>query len=147
MGIRKWDICLTFSGSESSLTSNLFKSNTEIPCVNSNGLSLNTDINDLYNIARTIGEEYKMLIENGAGRLLRAATLWEDATKTLFTTNCSWNLTQNMCEKICSELFVSPAPSGNYPFPTPEIINKYSSGKLKKMISVGYRNEYLKSLD
>ena len=109
-------------------------------------LSLNTDITDLYKIASKFGEEYKSLIENGAGRLLRAPTLWEDAAKTLFTTNCSWKLTQKMCEKICSELFVSPTPSGKFPFPTAKIINKYSSKDLKKMIPVGYRNEYLKSL-
>lgn len=110
-------------------------------------LSLDTDITDLYKIAKKTGEEYKLLIENGAGRLLRAPTLWEDAAKTLFTTNCSWKLTQKMCETVCSDLFVSTqTPSGIFPFPGPEIINKYSSEELKRLIPVGYRNEYLKSL-
>ncbi len=51
-----------------------------------------------------------------------------------------------MCETVCSDMFVSQTPSGIFPFPSPEIINKYSSEELKRLIPVGYRNVYLKSL-
>ena len=67
--------------------------------------------------AENAGAEYVQLIRKGAGRLLRSPTLWEDAAKTLFTTNCTWALTRKMCEAVCSRAFIEPAPSGRYPFP------------------------------
>jgi len=109
-------------------------------------LNFDSDISGLYQKAKEIGKSYEKLIRNGAGRLLRSPTLWEDAAKTLFTTNCSWSLTEKICVTICSEKFIPAAPSGAFPFPPPDVINRYSNGDLKKLIPVGYRNRYLKSL-
>ena len=39
----------------------------------------------------------------GAGRMLRSPTAFEDAVKTLCTTNCSWSLTKVMVGKLVSE--------------------------------------------
>jgi len=109
-------------------------------------LSIDANISGLYQKAKEIGKQYEKLIRKGAGRLLRAPTLWEDAAKTLFTTNCSWSLTEKICETICSEKFIPASPSGAFPFPSPDVINGYSSNELKKLIPVGYRNRFLKSL-
>lgn len=109
-------------------------------------LGLKEDTTGLFNTALRIGGPYPELIRKGAGRLLRGATLWEDAAKTLFTTNSSWALTQRMCEKICSPIFSIPSPSGRYPFPNPSSLIRESPNSLKKKMPIGYRAEYLKLL-
>lgn len=109
-------------------------------------LGLKEDTAGLFKTAQRIGGPYPELMKKGAGRLLRGATLWEDAAKTLFTTNCSWALTQKICEKICSSTFSMPSPSGRYPFPNPSSLAGESPESLKKKIPIGYRSEYLKLL-
>jgi len=109
-------------------------------------LGLHIDTSELLHIAKKMGSDYAELVKKGAGRLLRSPTLWEDAAKTLFTTNCSWALTKKMCESICSKAFAPPSPSGSYPFPQPHPISKIKSEKLKTLMPVGYRAEYLKLL-
>ena len=109
-------------------------------------LGLGIDTAPLLEISEKIGAEYVKLIKLGAGRLLRSPTLWEDAAKTLFTTNCAWSLTKRICESFCSDVFSNAAPSGGYPFPTPERIAPYSPKELNKVTPVGYRSEYLVGL-
>jgi len=106
-------------------------------------LDLNTETDRLLEVAEKFGEDYVKLIENGAGRMLHAPTLWEDAAKTLFTTNCSWSLTKKMCESACSERFSEPAPSGCYPFPSAEKLSDYSAKNIGRLMPVGYRADYL----
>jgi len=105
-------------------------------------LCLDIDTSNLLKIAEKVGAEYADLVRRGAGRPLRAPTLWEDAAKTLFTTNCSWSLTKKMCESACSKKFVACTPSGSFPFPDPEIFVNYENKELKKLMPVGYRAEY-----
>jgi len=106
-------------------------------------LDLSTETDKLLEVAEKFGEDYVNLIENGAGRMLHAPTLWEDAAKTLFTTNCSWSLTKKMCKSACSDRFSKPAPSGSYPFPTAETLSEYSAQTIGELIPVGYRADYL----
>jgi 3-methyladenine DNA glycosylase/8-oxoguanine DNA glycosylase len=106
-------------------------------------LDLNTNTSDLLRIAERVGEEYVSIIKKGAGRLLHAPTLWEDAAKTLFTTNCTWSLTQKMCDTACAERFSKAAPSGAFPFPTQQTIAEYTPTQIKKLMPVGYRSKYL----
>jgi N-glycosylase/DNA lyase len=106
-------------------------------------LGLKEDTEELFEIAKNIGRLYPGLIKKGAGRLLRGATLWEDAAKTLFTTNCSWALTQRMCAKICSSTFSIPSPSGRFPFPNPSSVARENPESLKRKLPIGYRAEYL----
>lgn len=112
----------------------------------SRALCLATDTDDLLNTAERIDPDCAKLIKKGAGRLLHAPTLWEDAAKTLFTTNCSWVLTKKMCEAVCSKTFSDRTPSGIYPFPPPQKFIKFSVGKLKSLMPIGYRAEYFIAL-
>jgi 3-methyladenine DNA glycosylase/8-oxoguanine DNA glycosylase len=109
-------------------------------------LDLKTDLTGLSNQAKKAGKIYFKLIQMGAGRLLRSPTIWEDAAKTLFTTNCSWNLTRKMCEFLCSSKFSSPTPNGKYPFPHFHKIRNYSEDEIKSLVPVGYRAKYFLSL-
>lgn len=106
-------------------------------------LGLRVDTTGLLEKVESIKPEYADLVRGGAGRLLRSPTLWEDAAKTLFTTNCSWALTKLMCQNVCSETFSDPAPSGRYPFAEPKKISKYEQKNIRELIPVGYRAEYL----
>ena len=48
--------------------------------------------------------DLRWALARGAGRLLRSPTVFEDAVKTLCTTNCSWALTRLMVERLCDAL-------------------------------------------
>ena len=109
-------------------------------------LDLHTDTTELYKLARSVKTRYGSLVANGAGRILKAPSLWEDAAKTLFTTNCSWALTKNMCNLACSRKFSVATPLGVYPFPLREKISRATAVKLKNDMRVGYRAAYLKQL-
>jgi hypothetical protein len=109
-------------------------------------LGLDVDTSRLLAKAKTVGPDYAGLVRAGAGRLLRSPTLWEDAVKTLFTTNCSWSLTKRMCTAVCSDIFSPATPSGVHPFPPPRRLSAYASDHLKTLIPVGYRADYLTEL-
>ena len=109
-------------------------------------LDLNTDTAELYELSLSINKQYGELVKKGAGRLLRAPTLWEDAAKTLFTTNCSWHLTRQMCSAACSSNFVPVAVPGQFPFPAAKKITRLSEAKIKEKMRVGYRASFIKKL-
>lgn len=106
-------------------------------------LSLDVDTSDLLQISDRVGDDYAEIIKKGAGRLLRSSTLWEDAAKTLFTTNCTWALTKQMCNAVCSDRFSNQTPSGIYPFPGPGVIARFSADQIQDLMPIGYRAEYL----
>lgn len=107
-------------------------------------LEFNTD--ELHEIAVKNDLEYSSLFENGAGRILHSATLWEDAAKTLFTTNCSWALTKKISNAICSVFSTSSSPLGKNFFPSPEIVAASNESQLRNSVPLGYRAPYLLSL-
>jgi 3-methyladenine DNA glycosylase/8-oxoguanine DNA glycosylase len=109
-------------------------------------LDLNNNTAELLEISRAINNQYGELVKKGAGRLLRAATLWEDAAKTLFTTNCSWHLTRQMCSAACSSSFITTDVPGQFPFPAAKKIARISEAKLKEKMRVGYRAGFIKKL-
>jgi N-glycosylase/DNA lyase len=98
----------------------------------------------------------------GAGRLLRAQTVFEDVVKMICTTNCSWGLTETMVRNLCTKLGSkssseggpdsTPAPgrdgagSAHVTFPAPEAIAGSSEKFLRKEIRAGYRAPYLLEL-
>jgi len=69
----------------------------------------------------------------GAGRFLRAPSLWEDAVKMLFTTNCSWAATRGMVVRAIDRYGVEGA------FPEPEAIARRRESALNAAIRSGYR--------
>lgn len=85
------------------------------------------------------------LANAGWGRLLRSPTAWEDAVKTLCTTNASWGQTEGMCNRLCNRLG-SKTRSGLSAFPLPPAIIRLGEEKLRSEIKMGYRSKYLISL-
>src|SRR6185503_9316477 len=74
----------------------------------------------------------------GLGRLLRSQDLWEDAMKTLLTTNCTWKQTVSMVARLV-EGAGPRAPSGARAFPSPDAVIAAGIRFLERDVKVGYR--------
>lgn len=109
-------------------------------------LDLDADTRELLDAAKAASAHYSRMVRSGAGRRQRGTTLWEDAAKTLFTTNCTWALTIKMAGAACSERFAPAAPSGAFPFPDPQVLAAHDAAALKVLLPVGYRAGFLRAL-
>jgi N-glycosylase/DNA lyase len=84
-------------------------------------------------------------VARGAGRLLRSPSVYEDAVKTLCTTNCSWALTRAMAGKLVAELG-EPAPGGGRTFPTAAAMAGRPERFYREVVRAGYRARALRAL-
>jgi N-glycosylase/DNA lyase len=89
--------------------------------------------------------DLRWALARGAGRLLRSPTVFEDAVKTLCTTNCSWALTRVMVSRLCERLGAR-GPRGEPTFPTPEAMAAWPEQRYRDEIRAGYRAPYLREL-
>ena len=89
--------------------------------------------------------EFAWISKQGAGRLLRSPTVFEDLVKMICTTNCSWALTEKMVNSLVNELG-SESDDGRKSFPTPEVMAQKSEKFYRDKIRSGYRAPYLKEL-
>lgn len=83
-------------------------------------------------------------VERRAGRLLRSATVFEDAVKTILTTNTTWAQTKAMNRRLV-EALGEPGPDGGRAFPTPEALAA-ADGATWTELRLGYRAPYLREL-
>jgi N-glycosylase/DNA lyase len=81
----------------------------------------------------------------GAGRMLRAPTVFEDVVKTICTTNTAWSGTRKMTHALVDNLGVK-APGGGRTFPTSEAMAEVDGGFYREVVRAGYRGPYLKQL-
>jgi N-glycosylase/DNA lyase len=90
--------------------------------------------------------DLRWALARGAGRLLRSPTVFEDAVKTLCTTNCSWALTRTMVTRLCERLG-RPAPVGpQRAFPSPAAMASVPERFYRDEIRAGYRAPFLAAL-
>jgi len=82
---------------------------------------------------------------SGAGRMLRAPTVFEDVVKTICTTNTAWSGTRKMTRALVDNLGVE-APGGRRTFPSAEAMADADEQLYKDLIRAGYRGPYLKQL-
>lgn len=116
---------------------------TEICTMVKHVLSLDRDMRDLYETVRS-HPRYHWLEPLGAGRLLASPSVWEDAVKTLLTTNTVWKMTIQMCQRLVT--LGEPYPGGGHAFPTPERIAAMPVDELNTHVRAGYRSAYLHQL-
>ena len=109
-------------------------------------LGLSHDFSTFYALAN---EEPKLAhVEAQAlGRLLRSPTLFEDAVKTILTTNTSWAGTIRMVEALVSR-FGAPLPSdlARRAFPSPSQVASADDELLRSDAKLGYRAPYVLEL-
>ncbi len=82
---------------------------------------------------------------SGAGRMLRAPTVFEDVVKTICTTNTAWSGTRKMTRALVEYLGVE-APGGQRAFPTAEAMAEAGEDFYRTVARAGYRGPYLKQL-
>ena len=82
------------------------------------------------------------LARQGWGRMFRSPSYWEDAVKTLCTTNASWGYTQKMCANLCTVLG-RRARTGLKTMPMPGAILAAGERVLVDDVGMGYRSKSL----
>lgn len=73
-------------------------------------------------------------LARGGGRMLRGGSVFEDAVKMLFTTNCSWAATRGMVVRT-----IGLAGAGEAAFPTAADLARFSAVRLERDVRCGYR--------
>jgi 3-methyladenine DNA glycosylase/8-oxoguanine DNA glycosylase len=81
----------------------------------------------------------------GAGRMLRCPTVFEDVVKTICTTNCAWSATERMVGAFVAHLGAE-APDGRRAFPTPEAMAEAGEDFYRDVARAGYRGAYFRQL-
>ena len=77
---------------------------------------LDDDMQEFYG-AVADDKEFAWIVSQGAGRLLRSPTVYEDLVKSICTTNCSWALTEKMVTGLVKNLG-REAKDGRKTYPT-----------------------------
>jgi N-glycosylase/DNA lyase len=105
---------------------------------------LDDDLREFYQ-ATTADPEFAWVEQEGAGRLLRSPTVFEDLVKMICTTNCSWALTEKMVSGLVQHLG-REAAGGRKSFPTAAAMAAKPDRFYRDQIRAGYRAPYLAEL-
>jgi 3-methyladenine DNA glycosylase/8-oxoguanine DNA glycosylase len=103
---------------------------------------LDEDLSAFYELVRDDDLAWCAL---GAGRMLRAPTVFEDVVKTICTTNTAWSGTRKMTTALVENLGVQ-APGGARTFPSAAAMADADESFYRDVIRAGYRGPYLKTL-
>jgi N-glycosylase/DNA lyase len=112
-------------------------------------LRLDEDLSEFYALAAADPE--LAWAADGAGRMARSATVFEEVVKTVCTTNCTWSATVRMVGALVAGLG-TPAPGApavgpaGRAFPTPEAMAEAPEAWYRDVARAGYRGAYLRSL-
>jgi 3-methyladenine DNA glycosylase/8-oxoguanine DNA glycosylase len=107
-------------------------------------LRLDDDIGAFYRLLAA-DDDFNWIPSQGAGRLLRSPTVFEDLVKMICTTNCSWALTEKMVTGLV-ETLGRTSGNGHRTFPSPEAMALMPVKFYVNEVRAGYRAEYLKEL-
>jgi 3-methyladenine DNA glycosylase/8-oxoguanine DNA glycosylase len=107
-------------------------------------LRLDDDMTIFYRtMTNTPGFEW--VAAQGAGRMLRSPTVFEDLVKMICTTNCSWALTVKMVTGLVQNLGLE-SNDGRRTFPSAETMALMPLKFYVNEVRAGYRAPYLKEL-
>jgi 3-methyladenine DNA glycosylase/8-oxoguanine DNA glycosylase len=106
-------------------------------------LRLDEDLSGFYAVVSADGD--LSWCATGAGRMLRAPTVFEDVIKTICTTNTAWSGTRKMTAALVDNLGVE-APGGGRTFPSAAAMAEVHESFYRDVIRAGYRGPYLKTL-
>ena len=105
---------------------------------------LDDDLRKFYE-ALAADPDFAWVAQEGAGRLLRSPTVFEDLVKMICTTNCSWALTEKMVGGLVNELG-HQSNDGRRSFPTAAAMAEKPERFFRDQIRSGYRASYLAEL-
>jgi 3-methyladenine DNA glycosylase/8-oxoguanine DNA glycosylase len=107
-------------------------------------LRLDDDLRPFY-LATDAEPEFAWIGKQGAGRMLRSPTVFEDLVKMICTTNCSWALTVKMVTGLVENLG-RETNDGHRSFPNAEAMASMPLEFFVEQVRAGYRAAYLKEL-
>ena len=107
-------------------------------------LRLDDDLQPFY-LAVEEDPEFSWIGVQGAGRMLRSPTVFEDLVKMICTTNCSWALTVKMVTGLVENLG-RESDDGRKSFPHAEAMAAMPLKFFVDEVRAGYRAAYLKEL-
>jgi N-glycosylase/DNA lyase len=107
-------------------------------------LRLDDDLDPFY-LATANDPEFSWVGAQGAGRLLRSPTVYEDLVKMICTTNCSWALTLKMVNGLVNNLG-RESNDGRKSFPNAQSMASMPLKFFVDEVRAGYRAPYLKEL-
>jgi 3-methyladenine DNA glycosylase/8-oxoguanine DNA glycosylase len=108
-------------------------------------LRLDEDLSAFYVVAAA--DPALAWVLDGAGRMLRSPTVFEDLVKTICTTNCTWSATVRMTSALVGELGM---PAAGAPerraFPASAKVADAGEAFFRDVARAGYRGPYLRVL-
>jgi 3-methyladenine DNA glycosylase/8-oxoguanine DNA glycosylase len=107
-------------------------------------LRLDENLEHFYS-STTNDSDFGWIAAQGAGRLLRSPTVFEDLVKMICTTNCSWSLTEKMVTSLVQKVG-RDTTDGRKSFPSAAALAEKPLSFFVNEIRAGYRAEYLKEL-
>lgn len=108
-------------------------------------LHADEDLSGFYALCRTVPDLHAAL-ELGAGRCLRAPSLWEDVIKTILGTNVTWRQAVTMINRLAQLGDPYPGDPSLRAWPTPGQIVRAREGFLRDTVRAGYRSPYIMEL-
>jgi 3-methyladenine DNA glycosylase/8-oxoguanine DNA glycosylase len=111
-------------------------------------LRLDEDLSPFYAVAAA--DPDLAWATQGAGRLVRSPTVFEEVVKTICTTNTAWSATERMVGALVEHLGEPAAGIADGPygkaFPTPSAMAEADEAFYRDVARTGYRGAYLRSL-
>ena len=109
-------------------------------------LRLDEDLSEFYELCRRRGAPWDR-VTSGLGRLMRSPTLFEDAVKTICTTNIQWSGTKRMVQELVDVYgALYPGDSSLRAFPTAGAIASSKLAEFEGRVRLGYRAAYVHEL-
>jgi N-glycosylase/DNA lyase len=106
-------------------------------------LALDEDLSDFYELVAV--DPDLSWASAGAGRMLRAPSVYEDVIKTICTTNTAWSATRRMVTALVTNLGTA-GPGGRHAFPTAEAMAGADERFYKEVVRSGYRGPYFRAI-
>jgi 3-methyladenine DNA glycosylase/8-oxoguanine DNA glycosylase len=109
-------------------------------------LGLDQDLSAFYHLARS-EPKLAQMEASAQGRVLRSPTLFEDAVKTILTTNTAWSGTKRMVKALVSQFGVPlPGDPGRRAFPSSQRVATTTEDTLRDETRLGYRAPHVLAL-
>src|SRR5690348_14164476 len=108
-------------------------------------LHLDERLDGFYALSREL-PDVKDARRAGAGRLVRASSLWEDVVKTILGTNVVWKQAVVMINRLSELGDPCPAEPALRAWPSPGQIARAGERFLRDSVRAGYRSPYIVEL-
>ena len=107
-------------------------------------LNLDEDLSGFY--AAAADDPELAWASQGAGRMLRSPTVFEEVIKTICTTNCAWSATVRMTTALVEHLGEPSAGNHGRAFPQAAAMAEAGDAFYRDVVRAGYRGAYLRSI-